>query len=200
MVKFINLEKETPYHLFLELYKKAKDSGQENVDAICISSFDNNNKEVDARFVNLKYIKGDRWFFYSNYDSPKSIQFKSHNQISSTLFWSKINVQVRIKSNIFRATTKESDEYFKARSFKKNILAISSNQSREIQSFDDVKEKYRKKKESLKDKEYDRPSYWGGFYFVPFSFEFWEGNEFRLNKRTKFKLDNETWVSSILEP
>ncbi len=165
-----------------------------------MSSYDNNKKEVAARFVNLKYIKGNRWFFYSNFDSPKSTQFDSHPQITTTIFWSSINVQVRIKSEIFRASDGESDEYFKTRMFEKNVLAISSNQSKIINSFEEVKQKYFSNLEMLRGKKLKRPPYWGGFYFIPFHFEFWEGHEYRLNKRTEFKLNKSEWEFSILEP
>ena len=31
------------------------------------------------------------------------------------------------------------------------------------------------------------PEYWGGFSFIPYYFEFWEGHESRLNKRLVYK-------------
>ena len=45
-----------------------------------------------------------------------------------------------------------------------------------------------------------RPHYWGGFSFTPNYFEFWEANEFRLNKRKVFELNDGKWMSSILQP
>ena len=44
------------------------------------------------------------------------------------------------------------------------------------------------------------PNYWGGFTFKPFSIEFWEGNEFRLNKRSLFIHNKKCWIQHILEP
>jgi pyridoxine/pyridoxamine 5'-phosphate oxidase len=45
-----------------------------------------------------------------------------------------------------------------------------------------------------------RPSYWGGYSFTPYEIEFWEGNEFRLNKRNLYKKDMNKWNHYILEP
>ena len=45
-----------------------------------------------------------------------------------------------------------------------------------------------------------RPDYWGGFSFTPYYFEFWESNEFRLNKRKVFKFAEDKWKSFILQP
>ena len=46
-----------------------------------------------------------------------------------------------------------------------------------------------------------RPNYWGGYAFEPYYFEFWIGNESRINKRNAYILrNNDLWSHSILEP
>ena len=40
----------------------------------------------------------------------------------------------------------------------------------------------------------------GGFAFTPYEFEFWSGNNFRLNKRVCYKNENGVWKQFILEP
>ena len=40
----------------------------------------------------------------------------------------------------------------------------------------------------------------GGFAFKPYEIEFWEGNSFRLNKRNVYRLVDNIWHLSILEP
>ena len=90
------------------------------------------------------------------------------------------------------------DEYFSNRSWKKNALAISSNQSNKINSFMEVEEKYAKiynSNELIK-----RPFYWGGYSFIPCSVEFWEGHKARLNYRELYQKDKSLWAKSILEP
>ena len=64
--------------------------------------------------------------------------------------------------------------------------------------FEQVKENYNKslKNDDLK----ECPKYWGGYSFTPYEIEFWEGNEFRLNKRNLYRKDNTTWNHFILEP
>ena len=46
----------------------------------------------------------------------------------------------------------------------------------------------------------DRPNYWGGYSFVPYYFEFWEGGEYRLNKRNVFKFNEGAWEQYYLQP
>ena len=198
MIKFIKLRQEKPYLIFEQKYKEAYKKGQKNIEAIAISSYNKENIEVDSRFVNLKFIEGNEFIFFSNFNSPKSIAFKSHNQISALFYWSSINVQIRMKAIINKKPHQYNQEYFNTRSIYKNALAISSNQSREIESFEKVISNFNQTKDS---EDLSKcPSYWGGFSFVPYYFEFWEGNDSRLNKRDVFKIMNEGWKHLVIEP
>ena len=80
----------------------------------------------------------------------------------------------------------------------KNALAISSDQSKPIESFSEVECKFKTVLENNDLKE--RPVYWGGYSFKPYYFEFWEGNKSRLNKREVYSLDNNDWVKYLLQP
>tara|TARA_B100002019_G_C21199504_1_gene563189 strand:+ start:390 stop:986 length:597 start_codon:yes stop_codon:yes gene_type:complete len=198
MIKFIKLRQEKPYLIFKEKYEEAYEKGQKNIEAIAISSYNKENMEVDSRFVNLKFIEGNEFIFFSNFNSPKSISFKSHNQISALFYWSSINVQIRMKALINRKPHQYNQSYFKTRSTYKNALAISSSQSKEIKSFEDVIKKYNYTKER---KDLTKcPSYWGGFAFIPYHFEFWVGNDSRLNKRDLYKIKDDEWNHTIIEP
>ena len=136
--------------------------------------------------------------YFSNYNSPKALAFNSHNQITALIYWSSINVQIRMKAKIKKTLNKYNQKYFSDRSEEKNALAISSNQSMPVDSYNQVKENYN---ESLKNDDLKKcPKYWGGFSFTPYYFEFWEGHESRINKREVFdKIDGE-WKQSFLQP
>lgn len=198
MIQFINLNKEVPFQLFKEKYDEALNADQKSIEAISISSYNTEMQEVDSRFVNLKFVEDDKFIFFSNYNSPKSIAFRSHDQISALIYWSSINAQIRMKARIQKTSEKYNNEYFKKRSLDKNALAISSDQSAPILSFNQVIEKYNNVK---KDRDLEKcPQHWGGFSFSPYEIEFWEGNSSRLNKRNFYKLIDNIWHHSILEP
>ena len=198
MIEFKNLSQEAPYIIFKEKYDMALNAEQKNIEAISISSFNKERNEVDSRFVNLKFVDNDKFIFFSNYSSPKSIAFSSHNQIGALIYWPSINIQIRIKAKIDKTTTKYNNEYFNKRSLDKNALAISSNQSQKILSYNNVIKKYQTVR-NIQDLS-KCPNYWGGFLFVPYYFEFWEGHESRLNKRIAFERSNKNWNQCILEP
>ena len=198
MINFTDASNEIPYILLKEKYDEALNRNQKNIEAISIASFDNKTKEVDSRYVNLKFISNDEFIFFSNYDSPKAASFNLHNQVAALVYWPSINVQIRMKAKIKKTSNEYNQKYFLHRSEKKNALAISSNQSKPIDSYNQVKENYNK---SLKNDDLKKcPEFWGGYSFTPYYFEFWEGHESRLNKREVFEKNDDSWKHLILQP
>ena len=199
MIKFLNLNSEKPYTHFKTLYKKALENGQKGIEAISVSSYDKASSEVEARYVNLKYISNNQWIFFSNYHSPKANQFESHSQVSILIYWASINTQIRMKAKIFKTSIEFSNEHFQSRTKEKNALAISSNQSQVIGSFEEVAKNFQETLEYMTP-ETVRPDFWGGYSFVPYYFEFWQGHENRLNKRHVFEQQHEAWEEKLLQP
>jgi pyridoxamine 5'-phosphate oxidase len=199
MIQIKNLSKSEPYIIFEKLYKDAVNKDQKHVEAICISSYDETLNIPDSRYVNLKYIIGESWTFFSNYNSPKSRQYDSNDNISAILFWNSINVQIRIKAKIHRSDEDFSDQHFSNRNPRKNAIAISSMQSQNIESYEKIIENYEK---AIKNKNVisNRPEYWGGYTFKPYYFEFWQGHEHRINKRDVFFKKDNHWKQEILQP
>ena len=198
MIEFINFNKSEPYSLFQEYYKNALNAEQKIIEAMSISSYSKTLKEVNSWFVNLKFVNGEDFIFFSNYNSPKAIAFNEHSQICAVIFWNSINVQIRIKANIKKTSEEFNKHYFANRDKKKNALAISSNQSRKIDSYSDIEKKYNDNLSSSNLTEC--PKYWGGYSFKPYYFEFWEGHQYRLNRRDVYEIDCGEWQRSILEP
>jgi len=198
MIELTNISKEEPYLVFKSFFDKSLKENQKNAEAFCIASHSSHSKEVDARFVNLKFINGKEFIFFSNYNSPKSKDFSACDQITAVTYWSSINVQIRMKAKIKKTSNEYNQKYFYDRSEEKNALAISSNQSKPIDSYNQVKQNYNK---SLKNDDLKKcPGYWGGFSFTPYYFEFWEGHESRINKREIFEKIDGVWEQSFLQP
>ena len=200
MIIFRNLSDAAPYKKFKDTYHKALKNNEKNIEAACISSYNTNNKEISSRFVNIKYINDDKLYFYTNYNSPKAKDFINHNQTAINFFWKTLNVQIRILGHIKKTSSKESDEYFKKRDINKNSLAISSNQSEQIKSYADIRKNFYDVLESKKIDKCKRPNFWGGYYILPYYFEFWIGDDHRLNRRKAFELNGKNWITYFLQP
>ena len=119
MIKFNNLCKEKPYQLLKEKYDEAFGLEQKSIEAISISSYNKDRNEIDSRFVNLKFILNDEFIFFSNYNSPKAQAFESHNQIAALVYWSTINVQIRMRAKIKKTSKEFNQNYFYERSKEK---------------------------------------------------------------------------------
>jgi pyridoxamine 5'-phosphate oxidase len=198
MIKFSKLNQEIPYQLFKAKYDKAFDADQKAIEAISISSFNKEMNEVDSRFVNLKFVSNNEFIFFSNYYSLKASSFISHNQIAALIYWPSINVQIRMRAEIKKTSKEFNQKYFSNRKEEKNALAISSDQSKQIDSYSQVKENYYR---SLKNNDLQKcPEYWGGYSFIPYYFEFWEGDESRINKREVYEKDHGAWKHLFLQP
>ncbi len=198
MITFKNIDDSIPYSKLKQFYDLALKKNQSVIEAFLVASYSTSNNEVDARFVNLKFVQNSEFIFFSNYESPKSLQFKSHNQVSCVIYWSSINVQIRMKGQINKKSAQFNNDYFSNRAKEKNALAISSRQSQPISNYDDVLTNY---KNTLKNSNlHVCPDYWGGFSFIPDYFEFWEGHDSRVNKRDVYKIVNNEWSHSVLQP
>lgn len=200
MIDITNIDNSEPYNIFKNYYDLALKKGQKVIEAISISSYNKTLKEVRSRNVNLKYIRNNEWIFFSNYNSNKAKDFESHDQISALIYWSEINVQISLRAITHKTNYEVSDDHFAQRSNKKNALAISSFQSKKIGSYEDVVSNYEKIYRSNEDLS-KRPNYWGGFSFVPYYIEFWEGHASRINKRIAFEFNhNNEWTKYFLQP
>lgn len=198
MIEITNCPDEIPYSRFNKEYNDAKKLNQEMIQAMCISSYSKKTDEVNSRFVNLKFIKEKDFIFFSNYDSVKAKEFKECKKISAIFYWSKTDTQIRIKGKISKTSRDFNLRYFASRDFNKNALAISSNQSKYIDSFEEVINNFEivKSKNDLT----ECPEYWGGFKIRPYCFEFWKGHKSRLNKREIYELNQDKWLHSFLQP
>ena len=85
MIELDRSEKSAPYIKFYSLYDKCINQNQNHPEAIAISTYDQLNQQTDIRYVNLKYIMGDKWIFFTNYNSTKAQQIEAQKDISCYL-------------------------------------------------------------------------------------------------------------------
>ena len=197
---FNNLPKERPFELFHDYYARAEEHGDKFAEAGCISSVDRDNQPL-SRFVNFKYFFEDNLVFFSNYKSHKAKHFEANNKVSVNFWWPNLEVQVRIEGIISKCAEKFSDEHFQGREPSKNIAAIISEQSEEIESYELLKEKYEAMKERIENGAHieSRPENWGGYQIKVDFFEFWEANDDRLNYRECYEKSDDSWKKYFLQ-
>lgn len=197
MIVFNKNIKSEPQKELIKLYHIATKNNQRNIEAASLSTISSDNKP-HCRFINIKYVNENEFIFFSNYTSPKASDINFNSNIALTFFWNLANIQIRIEGEIKKLDEKRSDIHWGTRSVEKNALAFSSDQSKEIASFKEVKQNY---DNALNNEDLTkRPKYWGGYVVVPHYFEFWEGSDLRLNKRKVFFKENEVWSKKLIQP
>jgi pyridoxamine 5'-phosphate oxidase len=130
---------------------------------------------------------------------PKGSEFKNNPNISAAFFWQQTNTQIRVKAQIYKSSSEFSDDHFKKRDKEKNILAISSNQSKKIDTYQDFLDVFEQASKEISDTT-KRPDDWGGYSFRPYYFEFWQGHSKRINKREGYILKGDNWENFFLQP
>ena len=197
---FNNLSSESPFEIFQDYYTRAEDSGDKFAEAGCISSVDSE-LQPHSRFVNFKYFFEDSLIFFSNYESHKAEQFIANKKVCVNFWWPSIEVQVRVEGSIEKCEEIFSDKHFAGRNPSKNVAALVSEQSKEIDSYELLKQKYEVMKEKVENGEFNqyRPEKWGGYQIKVAYFEFWEANDDRLNYRECYRKEESNWKKFFLQ-
>jgi len=158
-----------------------------------------NNMNPHSRVVLLKDFGKDGFTFFTNYDSRKGRDISENNNVSMLFFWDRLERQVRINGKASKISSDQSDEYFNSRPYESRIGAIASNQSKTLNSKNELEERIIQLKNKYPENP-KRPDNWGGYNIEPSYFEFWQGRESRLHDRIVYELINNEWTRRLLNP
>jgi pyridoxamine 5'-phosphate oxidase len=156
--------------------------------------------DLSSRTVLLKDLSGDGFTFFTNYESRKARAI-AHDPRTTLLFpWYAMERQVIVIGDASRVDESESDLYFASRPYGSQIGAWASEQSREIDSREQLEKRFNELQSRYKEGEVPRPPHWGGFRVKPASIEFWQGRYSRLHDRIRYTRDDHHWKWVRLNP
>ena len=115
-------------------------------------------------------------------------------------YWERLKKQIRISGKGIIIDDHESDLYFSSRPRKSQLGAWASKQSSVIDSRRVLIERFKKYEKKFEKIQVDRPPHWVGIKILPKSFEFWQGDQFRLHDREVYFLKKKIWQKKILSP
>lgn len=152
-----------------------------------------------ARVVLLKYYGENGFAFFTNYESKKGKDLTTVPFTVMHFFWPQLDRQVAVYGRVEKTSREESRKYFESRPVESRIGAWASNQSRTIESRDELDARYQEFAEKFGD-DVPLPPFWGGFRLTPDKFEFWQGRQNRLHDRICYTLENSEWQITRLSP
>ncbi|MBK5255328.1 MAG: pyridoxamine 5'-phosphate oxidase [Vicinamibacteria bacterium] len=188
-----------PLIRFQEMFVRAQAEEANDATAVALATSTMHGRP-SLRFVLLKGVDIRGFVFYTNYQSRKATELESNSQAAMTFYWPGMYVQIRVEGTVDRVSAEESDAYFESRPFGHRLGAWSSDQSREIDSAEDLSGKFAEVETRFQGHEVPRPAHWGGYRITPESIEFWFGKENRMHERELYTRAGNGWMVKLLQP
>ena len=135
----------------------------------------------DVRTVLARGFDDAGVVFYTNYDSVKGRQLAANPRAAAVFGWLPAERQVRFRGPVTRVSRAETEAYFASRQRLDDLLAEVTDR--------------------FGDDPIPPPPDWGGYRIGVTEMEFWQGRQFRLHDRLRYRRDTDgEWVIERLAP
>eukprot|EP01138_Halocafeteria_seosinensis_P003883 gb/GECG01003969.1/.p1 GENE.gb/GECG01003969.1/~~gb/GECG01003969.1/.p1 ORF type:complete len:209 (+),score=36.85 gb/GECG01003969.1/:1-627(+) len=183
------------------LHEAFQDTSIKDPNAVTVATADKHGIP-DARNVLLKEHTGDKFIFYSSYESKKGRDTEENPNVALVFLWASHARQVRVRGTVKKCSPEKSDKYFASRPRENQVGTWASKQSCTISGRNELDEKIEAMEQKFGNEDIPRPSFWGGYEVTAKEIEFWVGGASgRMNDRFLFeKSDNGEWTMSRLSP
>jgi pyridoxamine 5'-phosphate oxidase len=176
----------------------AFEAGVVEPNAMVVSTVDGDGP--DARTVLVRGAGATGFAFFTNYESPKSVQLAANPRAAATFVWLDLHRQVRVKGGVSRLPEADSDAYFASRPRGSQLGAWASPQSRSITGRAELERLVDAVERRFDGVDVPRPPHWGGWLLAPTEWEFWQGRPSRLHDRLRYLRVAEGWAIDRLAP
>lgn len=189
-----------PLRQFHAWFQAATDVGVRMPEAAAVATADADGVP-SVRMVLVKQMDERGFVFYTNYESRKARELTANPRAALLFYWDPLGRQVRIEGGVARTTAQESTAYIRTRARGSQLSALSSPQSRTVQSRAVLETRVAELSERYAGAELPLPEAWGGFRLTPESFEFWQNRQDRLHDRLLYRpRDQGGWTIERLAP
>ena len=188
-----------PMALFRQWFELAQvQTAGPNPTAMTLATTDADNKP-HARVVLCKQVDDEGSIvFYTNYHSAKGLELESNPHAAAVFFWDHLGRQIRVEGPVEPLAESQNDAYFATRPISSRLGAWASQQSRPLESRDDllaqvfeVMQRFDITIEQACDDsakaEIPRPPHWGGYRLWAETVEFWISAPSRLHDRAVWR-------------
>lgn len=191
----MGLKNRDPFEIFNSWLEKASRREINNPNAMTLATVGNDGRP-SARMVLLKDFCPDGFTFYTNLESPKSLQMAENPNAALLFHWKTLNRQIRIEGPVEQVSDAEADAYFATRPRASQLGAWASSQSQPLEGWAELEKRVAMYTAKFHLGPVPRPAFWSGFRLRAERFEFWKEGNFRLHKRfifTPSESDAQKW-------
>jgi pyridoxamine 5'-phosphate oxidase len=189
-----------PVAQFQVWFAAAADAGVRMPDAAAVATAANDGTP-SVRMVLVKQADENGFVFYTNYESRKAHELAVNPAAALLFYWDPLGRQVRIEGGVERVSARESEAYVRSRPRGSQLSALSSPQSRLIESREVLEARVAELADRYAGAELPLPESWGGFRLTPQTFEFWQNRHDRLHDRLVYRHRPEGgWAIERLAP
>src|SRR5277367_5212048 len=135
-----DIDSEDPLELFDSWLKQAQESepNDPNAAALATSTRDG---VPSVRIVLAKRIGEHHFCFFTNAESRKGLELAENPQAALCFHWKSLRRQVRVEGTVSELAAKDVDTYFHSRTRASQISAAVSDQSRVLESREELEER-----------------------------------------------------------
>jgi pyridoxamine 5'-phosphate oxidase len=188
-----------PLERFRAWFREAEEAGVEFPEVMTLATATADGAP-SARMILLKGVDEDGFVFYTGYGSRKADELAANPRAALVLYWQPLGRQVRVEGDVERVSEAESAAYFASRPRGSQLAAWASQQSRPLESRDELEQRYAKLEREYEGREVPLPPHWGGFRLRPDAIEFWQHRDNRLHDRVRYTRAREGWDAQVLSP
>ncbi|MDZ7771950.1 MAG: pyridoxamine 5'-phosphate oxidase [Balneolaceae bacterium] len=190
---------EDPVEQFQTWFEQALEAEPMDPNAMTLSTATPDGRP-SSRVVLLKGFDPEGFRFYTNYRSRKGRELEKNPRAALCIYWPAMSRQVRIEGEVEKLGRAESREYFRQRPRPSRIAAWASEQSRRVESREELEMRFRDYEKQFEGGEVPLPEFWGGYLLRPDVIEFWQGREERMHDRLVYRREGESWDIRRLAP
>ena len=194
------LDLNDPIQLFKTWMDEAKKTEPNDPNAFSLATADKNGIP-SVRIVLLKDFGKHGFTFYTNLDSPKSLDIESNPKAEMCFYWKSLQRQVRVFGSINKVEDEIADKYFSTRDYGSKIGAWASEQSKILQNKNELLKRIDGFKKTYSENvNLPRPENWSGWILEPTMIEFWLKGSNRIHERLRYNKESNNWIKNLLNP
>ena len=190
---------QVPLRLLSEWLVAAREAGEIEVNAMSLATVDSQGNPRN-RMVLLKHLEDEEIGFFTNIESDKADEISSCNSVAATIWWPKMERQVRIEGVASLMDRDMVEEYHQSRPRKSRIAARVSDQSKPLESREELMRRFEEEEKKFEGGEIPLPDYWGGYLIAINRVEYWSGRPSRMHERVVLTKEDGLWSQRRLYP